>query len=86
MEVGKMHNIKFVRTIGACQEEYGRIRFDEEKIHFEGLTYVFRKYLEKGIPGPDNKIYKPTDGIQFLNNLKRHLSRDVLMTAEVVEC
>ena len=60
-----MQVVKFVRTIGACQEEYGQIRFDGEKIRFDGLTCVFQKYLEKGITGPDNRTYRPVDGIQF---------------------
>lgn len=80
-----MHIIKFVRTISACQEEYGRVEFDGKKIHFEGLTDIFQKYLEKGILGPDYKTYKPSDGIKFLNKLKRHLDRDVLMAVNVVE-
>lgn len=80
-----MQVVKFVRTIGACQEEYGQIRFDGEKIRFDGLTCVFQKYLEKGITGPDNRTYRPVDGIQFLSNLKYHLTQDALMVAEMVE-
>jgi hypothetical protein len=80
-----MRIVKFIRTIGACQEEYGRVRFDGEKIQFDGLTCIFQKYLEKGIMGSDNKTYMPADEILFLNNLKHHLARDSLMAAEVVE-
>jgi hypothetical protein len=80
-----MHIIKLVRTIGACQEEYGQIRFEGEKVYFDGLTSVFQKYLEKGILGPDNRTYKPTDGIMFLSNLKYHFSRDALMATDIFE-
>ena len=80
-----MHAVKFVRTIGACQEEYGRIRFDGEKIYFDGLTCIFQKYLEKGIMGSDNRTYMPADGIRFLSNLKHHLAQDSLMVTDVVE-
>lgn len=80
-----MHVVKFIRTIGACQEEYGRISFDGDKIYFSGLTSIFQKHLERGITGSDNKIYMPADGIRFLNNIKHHFAQDVLMTADVVE-
>ncbi|MGD0077019.1 MAG: hypothetical protein ABSB91_00170 [Sedimentisphaerales bacterium] len=80
-----MHIVKFVRTTGSCQEEYGQIRFDGEKICFDGLTCIFQKYLEKGVTGSDNRTYKPADGIQFLINLKHHLAQDALMAADVVE-
>ena len=80
-----MHIVKFVRTIGACQEEYGRVGFDGRKIYFNGLTCVFQKYLEKGITGSDNRTYKPTDGIQFLSNLKHHLTQDSLMVTDIIE-
>ena len=80
-----MRIVRFVRTIGACQEEYGRIRFDGEKIYFDGLTCVFQKYLEKGILGSDNRTYMPVDGIRFLSNLKHHFAQDSLMATDVVE-
>ncbi len=80
-----MRIVTIVRTVGACREEYGRIRFEGEKICFDGLSSVFQRYLEKGITGPDNRTYKPADGIQFLSNLKHHLTRDSLMAADVIE-
>lgn len=80
-----MRIVKFVRTIGACKEEYGRIKFDGQKICFKGLTCVFQKYLEKGITGTDNKKYKPADGIRFLSSIKHHFAHDTLMAAEVIE-
>jgi hypothetical protein len=77
--------VTLVRTIGACREKYGLVSFDGEKICFDGLTCVFQKYLEKGITGPDNRTYKPVDGLQFLRNLKHHLTQDALMAVIVVE-
>lgn len=80
-----MHIVKLVRTIGACQEVYGQVRFEGEKIYFEGLTCVFQKYLEKGIMGPDDRTYMPMDGIKFLSNLKHHLAQDSLMATDIIE-
>jgi hypothetical protein len=78
-----MYGVRLVRTHGAFQEEYGRILFDGKQVQYRGLTCIFRKYLERGITGPDRKVYRPNDGISFLNSLKFRFADGTLKVAEI---
>ena len=76
--------VKLLRTIGALQEEYGRIRFDGSKIYYDGLSSIFIRYLERGITGADAHCYRPEHGIQFLQNLKNQLADTPLQVTDIV--
>ena len=75
--------VKLLRTIGYIEEEYGRIRFDGQKIYYDGMSSIFVKYLEHGVKGTDHKRYLPEHGIQFLQNLKNHFSDSTLRVTEI---
>jgi hypothetical protein len=78
-----MLTVKFLRKIGVLEEEYGKIRFDGKKIHYDGLSSIFIKYLERGIKGADHKYYRPEHGIQFLQNLKNQFLDDTLVVTDI---
>jgi hypothetical protein len=78
-----MHVVKLVRRLGAYPETYGRVFFDGKAVQYDGLSCAFRKHLERGIVGRQNRRYVPSDGIDFLSNLKYHFADDLLRASDV---
>lgn len=76
--------VRLLRTVGVIEEEYGRIRFDGQRIYYDGLSSIFVKYLERGVMGADAQHYRPEHGIQFLENLKNLFSDGTLQVTDVV--
>ncbi len=76
--------VRLLRTVGAIEEEYGRIRFDGQRIYYDGLSSIFVKYLERGVMGADAQCYRPEHGIRFLENLKNLFSDGVLRVTDIV--
>ncbi len=60
--------------------------FDGHQVHYEGLTQIFRRHLERGIVGPHNRVYVPSDGMDFLRSLKCHFANDARRASDIVEC
>jgi hypothetical protein len=81
-----MHVVTLTRRLAAHQETYGRVLFDGRQVRYDGLTSVFRRHLERGIHGPQNRVYLPSDGLDFLTNLKHHFAKDGLQASEVMTC
>jgi hypothetical protein len=80
-----MHVVTLTRSRTVLPEVYGRVVFDGTHVQYDGLTHVFRRYLERGILGPHNRVYVPADGMDFLRNLKHHFADGVLRASAVVE-
>jgi hypothetical protein len=76
--------VKLLRTIGALEEEYSRIRFDGKRLHYDGISCIFIKYLERGIMGADQRRYRPEHGLQFLQNLKSHFKDGTLQVSDIL--
>ena len=81
-----MHVVTLTRNLTALPEVYGRVSYDGHKIEYDGLTCIFRKHLERGIVGQFDRLYMPSDGVDFLRNLKYYLTDDVLRASDVIEC
>ena len=75
--------VKFIRTVGALQEEYGRVCFDGSRFYYDGLTYFFIKDLERGVRGDDHECYRPEHGILFLQNLKNKFVDGTLIVTDI---
>ena len=80
-----MHVVTLTRSRTVLREVYGQVSFDGRQVQYEGLTDVFRRYLERGIAGPCNRVYLPSDGVDFLHSLKYHFNDDLLQASDVVE-
>jgi hypothetical protein len=78
-----MHVVKLVRRLGAHPETYGRVCFDGKAVRYDGLSCAFRKLLERGIVGRHSRRYVPSDGMDFLTNLKYHFDDDLLRASDV---
>lgn len=76
--------VKLLRTIGALQEEYGRIRYDGSQFYYDGLSSIFVKYLERGVTGADKKCYRPEHGIEFLQHLKTQFADSTLQVSDIL--
>ncbi len=76
--------VKLIRTIGALQEEYGRIRFDGSRFYYDGLSSIFITYLERSFIGTDKKRIRPENGIEFLKDLKRLLADTTLQVTDIL--
>jgi hypothetical protein len=78
-----MYVVRLVRRLGVHPETYGRVLFDGETVQYDGLSGVFRKQLERGIVGQHKRRYMPSDGMDFLRNLRFHFADDVLRASDV---
>ena len=65
-----MVGISIFKTKSTLPEFYGRVFFDGKRMRCNGVTCIFKKYIEKGIVGTDNKKVFHKDGPFFINNLK----------------
>jgi hypothetical protein len=81
-----MHVVTLTKCLTALPEIYGRVSFDGDAVRYDGLTFVFRTYLERGIVGENDHVYVPSDGMDFLRSLKHRFADDVLRASDVVEC
>jgi hypothetical protein len=81
-----MHVVTLTRSLTVLPEIYGRVSFDGNQIEYDGLTPIFCKHLQRGIVGQHNRVYVPSDGMDFLRNLKYHFADDMLRASDVVEC
>lgn len=75
--------VRLLRTIDCIEEEYGRVCFDGQRVHYDGLSDVFVKYLERGVNGSDHKCYRPEHGILFLQNIKNHFLDGSLRVTDI---
>jgi hypothetical protein len=76
-----MYVVTLTRSLTVLPEVYGCVSFDGREVTYKGLTCVFRRYLERGIVGQHNRSYVPSDGMDFLRNLKYHFADDMLRAA-----
>lgn len=68
-----MVGISIFKTKSTLPEFYGRVFFDGKQMRYNGVTCIFKKFLENGFIGKDNKKVVPNDGPVFINNLKIYL-------------
>lgn len=80
-----MHVVTLTRSRTVLPEIYGRVSFDGNRVRYDGLTCVFCRHLERGIVGEHNRVYMPSDGMDFLRNLKYQFADDTLRASDVVE-
>ena len=79
-----MIGISIFKTKSILPEFYGQVIFDGKQMRYKGVTCVFKKYLENGILGKDNKKVIPKDGPIFINNLKAYLKDQGLIFYDLV--
>ena len=80
-----MHVVTLTKGLTALPEIYGRVSFDGNQVSYDGLTSIFCRYLERGIVGQHNRVYMPSDGMDFLRNLKYYFADDILRAGDVSE-
>ena len=77
--------VKFLKTVQDGQVECGRVIFDDREVKFKGLEDHFIKSLKHGILGRYGKRYNPSDGIEFLENLKYEFTGSYLRATDVLD-
>ena len=71
-----MAGITIFKTKTALPEFYGRVYINNNQIEVDGVTCVFKKYLELGIVDENNKKVFPQDESIFLDRLKSYLKKE----------
>ena len=80
-----MKVVKFLKTVEDGQVESGKVVLGSNGIRYEGLNDGFIESLESGILGQYGKRYKPSDGIEFLENLKYEFTGSYLRATDIIE-
>ena len=78
-----MAGITIFKTKTALPEFYGRISIDNNHIKADGVTCIFKKFLERGIIDKDKKKVAPKDGDIFLDSLKAYLKKEGMTFSEL---
>jgi hypothetical protein len=78
-----MAGITIFKTKTALPEFYGRVFIDNNKMKVDGVTCVFKKFLERGIFDKNNKKVIPQDGAIFLNSLKTYLQKEGMSVCDL---
>jgi hypothetical protein len=74
-----MAGITIFKRKTALPELYGRVTIDNNQIKVDGVTCVFKKFLERGIIDKGNKKVIPQDGDVFMDSLKSYLKNEGMM-------
>ena len=80
-----MYTVHLLRKIGALEQTYGSVVFDGNMVTYRGLTSVFEKQLDMGIIAQNGRRYTPSDGIEFLRNLRTAYRDPSLRATNVTE-
>ena len=79
-----MAGITIFKTKTALPELYGRVSINNNQIKVDGVTCVFKKFLERGITGKDRKKVIPQDGDIFLSSLKTYLQDEGMSVSDSI--
>lgn len=71
-----MAGITIFKTKTALPELYGRVFIDKNQVKVDGVTCVFKKFIERGIINKDRKKVIPQDGDEFMDSLKTYLKNE----------
>lgn len=78
-----MTGIAIFKRKTTLPELYGKVFLDDNHLKVEGVTSVFKKFIEGGIVGIDNKKVVPQDGDIFLNTLKSYLKKEGMSVCDL---
>ena len=80
-----MVTLTLIRKANVLTEEYGKVSYDGSEVHFEGLSCVFIKYLQRGIKTDRQTVVKPEDGKEFMDTFRDLLANGAMAPITIKE-
>ena len=77
-----MAGITIFKTKTVLQEFYSRVFTDNNHLKIDGVTCVFKKFMELGIIDKDNKKVIPQDGDVFMDSFKSYLKNEGMIFSD----